>query len=40
MTSWDNTAESKMALMMCQHVTVLNVSRFSFAQFENVLSLV
>lgn len=42
MILWDNAAESKMELMMCQRVTVLNVSRFPFAQFEseNVLSLV
>lgn len=41
MTLWDSAAESKMELMMCQHVTVLNVSGFPFAQFEseNVLSL-
>lgn len=41
MTLWDSAAESKMELMMCQHVTVLNVSGFPFTQFEseNVLSL-
>ena len=41
MALWDNAAESKMELMMCQHVTGLNASTFPLAQFEseNVLSL-